>query len=261
VVVALSSSVVAQSRPSATKSGFTGDPKGLEILHGIEAAFDREQTMYLEIASTQTLSGMNMPQQTTAQSGRVWAHKPSQVVWQSNGKLTWNIICDGKSLCMYLPSEKLYTLQPIDKKKLDQQVAPLTQQYGITLAHLMWNSTRGTQPVALTRGEDLGLEDMPGGPLRHVRIGAGMALLDLWLDARNLPTRIMETQQYAGTNSTVVTAIKWITGQPIPDSTFAINPPSDARNVNALVGLPKVQMPGMAAEQQAAAPAPTPVMR
>lgn len=248
---------LAQAQPRPTmppkSAPFTGDAKAVELLHKLESAFDKQDPIFMELVSTQTLSGVNKPQQTSSQSGRIWMHKPSKIVWQSNGgKLGWNVISDGKNLCMYLPSEKLYTVQPIDKKQLDKQLLPLTQQYGVTLTHLLWSSLRGAQPVVLTRGEDLGMDDIQGGSHRHVRIGTGAAVIDLWLDEKDLPVRIMETQQIAAVNSTVITAIKWITGQPIPDDAFTINPPKDARNVNVLMGLPGVQMPALGAEPTAA---------
>lgn len=244
----------AQARQSGTiqtrQPSFTGDPKAVELLHKLEAAFDKQDPIFMELVSTQTLSGVNMPQQTSSQGGRIWMRKPLKIVWQSNGgKLAWNVVSDGKELCMYLPSEKLYTLQPVDKKQLDKQLLPLTQQYGVTLTHMLWSSLRGAQPVVLTRGEDLGMEEMQGGSRHHVRIGTGPAVIDLWLDNHELPIRIMETQQHSGVNSTVVTAIKWITGQPIPDNAFTINPPKEAKNVNVLMGLPTVQMPGLGGEQ------------
>lgn len=229
------------------KGGFTGNPQALQILKNLEQAIDHQPAAYMEIVSTKTLTSPGSAPKVTAKSGKIWQKQPAQLVWIPDDPQTWTVVSDGKQLCMYLPSDRIYTLQPASRQTIDKELVPLNDRFGVVMTHLLGPTMRGNAavPVVLTRGEDLGQEDMNGQSLHHVRIGIGLAILDCWLNDQQLPVRIMETQQFGVTMSTVLTTVKWVTGQPIADSTFAISLPADARSVNVLYGLPSLQ-PGNA---------------
>ena len=237
-IVAAQTTTSETAETTDTAPGFHGNAAAIRILNYIEQSFDAPRSsLCMDVVCTRTIISAKGGQRVTGHTATIWLRGPDKLVWLSTGERPWSVLSDGKAITAFLPECNVYTINNYNPRALDSTLAHYSVEFGTVLTHLVCKTLRGSIPVTFTRGEDIGQEDFQGNSQYHVRFGTKEALLDVWLNERDLPARIQEIIESGSESDTLLMAIQWKSTRfnpPIPEPSFVIRPPENSHRVEHL---------------------------
>lgn len=207
-----------------------------------------QQTFFVEIASTTTISGAGKTKQSGGLS-RVWYRRPDHVVWTTQSDISASAMAtDGNNSTLYLPVLSKYMVSPVSGNA-DAAVAAMSAPYGMVVTGLFSSYTTASLEAVLTGEPRLQKDDFVLGVLcTHLKLPTSAGEVDLWIAQGPIPLPVkissgMSIPASPGEDNAIdsITEVsfRWRVNVELPDSTFQLKLPETAVRTDRL-GSPAV---------------------
>ncbi len=211
-----------------------------------------QQTFFVELASTTTISGAGKTKQTGGLS-RVWYRRPDHVVWTTQSDISASAMAtDGNNSTLYLPVLSKYMVSPVTGNA-DAAVAAMSAPYGMVVTGLFSSYTTASLEAVLTGSPRLQKDDFVLGVLcNHLKLPTRAGEVDLWIAQGPIPLPVkiasrMSIPASPGEDNAVQAetevSFRWRVNVELPDSTFKLKLPETAVRTDKL-GSPVVVASG-----------------
>jgi outer membrane lipoprotein-sorting protein len=208
-----------------------------KLLDPMGKSIDALNAYFVDMTTSMTVT-MGAQTQHEQTRVRLWRSQPDKYYIRAESKQhDLVLICNGKEMLIYMPKMKQYSLSPVGP---EAQALLATAGMGGGTASYLFAPKMRTQMVQAIKdksAKELPEESLNGVTCRKFMLSSPPNHDVLWIPKAGplLPARMMSHQNFQGQMNLVndITC-NWTIDKPIPDSTYAIQPPAGAQKVDAM---------------------------
>ena len=235
------------------------NPQALRIIKEFSGTLTQAKTIEVTISTKSHVQLPGVDQQMDSVSAAEVVKPDKIAVRTLRGSTGVEVVSDGKTINIYLPSMKKYSSAAFADGLQEATMLSSTLTGGFDLLSLL----RGDSPydvlmAGVEKATFLGEEDVGGAKLAHVRMEQPDMDWDAWFDlSRKAALRQLRPDMTKTINKlaaqdadpdgflkkvkyeTVIGFDGWAFDKPIPDKTFVFTPPAGAEKVTSLIPRPE----------------------